>query len=469
MAEAVTVTQGFTFALDPTPAQERALRSHCGGQKFAYNWAIGTVKANLDQRAAERSYGIPDQGLTPSLPWNAYALRKQWNNVKDVVASWWGENSKEAYASGIANAVAALSNFAASRAGRRKGERMGFPRFKNRRSRPSCHFSTGAMRLTADRRGVVLPRLGSIRTHERTGKLARHVERGTGVIKSATVSLRRGRWFVALTCQIERRPRPVEYPGRVVGVDLGVSALAVLSTGETVANPRHLEAAQARLRRQSRTVARRAGPDGKTGRAASKRWQAANAKRNRTYHRVANLREDGLHKVTSWLSTRYGTIVIEDLNVAGMLGLGRGLARGLGDAAMGEMRRQLTYKTDWSSADLAVADRWFPSSKTCSACGVVKAKLPLRVRVFTCASCGLEVDRDLNAAINLAKLADGVLGSTGSGLGTDAGDGVNGRGDRVRPVATLAVVAEASTLRRFRASDEDLPPREGRDRHTASN
>lgn len=460
--------QGFTFALDPTARQEQALRSHCGAQKFAYNWVVGKVRANLEQREAERSYGIPEEQLVEYVPWNAYDLRKQWNQVKPVVAPWWAENSKEAYASGIANATTALQNFAASKAGTRKGKRVGFPRFKNRRSTPSCHFSTGPMRLTPDRRGVVLPKLGVIRTHENTRKLARHFERGTGAIKSATVAFRRGRWFVSLTCEITRATRPVAHPGEAVGVDLGVRTLAVLSTGEAIANPKHLEAAQAKLRRQARTVSRRQGPDRRTGQTASKRWQRANAQRNRTHYRVADLREDALQKVTSWLSTQYGSIVVEDLNVAGMLRRGGGLARGLGDASMGSFRRLLACKTNWSDAELTVADRWFPSSKTCSACGVVKAKLPLRVRVFACGSCGMRIDRDLNAAINLAHLVGRTtesMDSTGSGPETGADFvGANGRGDRVRPAPALAVVAETSTLRRYRASDKDLPPRKSWDR-----
>jgi putative transposase len=315
---------------------------------------------------------------------------------------------------------------------------------------------------------VVLPRLGAIRTHESTRKLARHLERGTAAIKSATVSFRRGRWFVSLTCEITRALRPVECPGSTVGIDLGVKTLAVLSTGEAIANPKPLDTAQVKLRRQSRTVSRRRGPDRRTGQTASKRWQRANARRGRAHHRVANLREDALHKVTSWLSTRYGTIVVEDLNVAGMLRRGGGLARGLGDASMGTFRRLLTYKTGWSEATLSVADRWYPSSKTCSACGAVKAKLPLRVRVFACEACGLRIDRDLNAAINLAQLVERAtecVDSTGSGPETGASDpGANGRRDRVSPAPALAVVAEASTLRRYRASGKDLPPHKSRER-----
>ena len=105
-----TVVQAYRFALDPTPAQEAKLRSHCGGQRYAFNWGLARVKANLDQRAAEMTYDIPGDQLTPSLSWSAYSLRKDWNQAKYEAASWWGENSKEAYSSGLANLAAALTN-----------------------------------------------------------------------------------------------------------------------------------------------------------------------------------------------------------------------------------------------------------------------------------------------------------------------------------------------------------------------
>ena len=141
---------------------------------------------------------------------------------------------------------------------------------------------------------------------------------------------------------------------------------------------------------------------------------------------MADLRRDGLHKLTTSLAREYGTIVVEDLNVAGMI-RNRRLARAVSDAGFGEIRRQLAYKTSWNGGRLVVADRWFPSSKTCSSCGAVKAKLPLRVRTYVCEACGLVMDRDANAARNLASLVERTV--AGSGPET-----VNGRGaDRKTP------------------------------------
>ncbi|WP_220448434.1 RNA-guided endonuclease TnpB family protein, partial [Nonomuraea diastatica] len=179
-----------------------------------------------------------------------------------------------------------------------------------------------------------------------------------------------------------------------------------------VPNPRHLNSAARKLRRLSRTVSRRQGPDRRTGRPPSKRWQRADAARNRAHHRVAALRRDGIHQLTTRLARTYGTIVVEDLNLAGMV-RNRRLARAIGDAGFGEIRRQLTYKTGWHGGRHVVADRWFPSSKTCPSCGAVKAKLPLRARRFVCQDCGLSIDRDHNAAINLASLVKQTVAGSG--------------------------------------------------------
>lgn len=395
--------QAYRFALDPAPLQAERLRSHCGAQRFAFNWGLARVKANLDQRNAEKSYGIATEGLTPSLSWSAYRFRKDWNASKHGAAPWWAENSKEAYSSGLANLAAALKNWDASRKGKRRGPKVGFPRFKGKRAGLSCRFTTGSFGLADDRRHVQLPRLGLVRTHESTRKLARHVERGTARIRSATVSYRAGRWFVSFSVEIERNDSPPTRPESVVGVDLGVSSLAVLSTGEVIQNPRHLEVVQRELRRLQRQAARRIGPDQRTRQKPSNRWRDTQARILRLQTKVANARQDGLHKLSAWLVRTHGVVVLEELNVSGMV-KNRRLARHIAGVGMGELRRQIEYKAAWAGVHVHIADRWYPSSKTCSDCGAVKAKLPLRVRVFHCEHCGLMADRDLNAARNLAGL-----------------------------------------------------------------
>ncbi|GGM57921.1 transposase [Micromonospora sonchi] len=431
--------QAYRFALDLTPVQERAVLAHAGAARVAYNWALARVKAVMDQRAAERTYGVSEELLTASLSWSLPALRRSWNAAKDGVAPWWRECSKEAFNTGLDALARALKNWSDCRSGKRAGRAMGFPRFRSRRrSVPSVRFTTGTMRVEADRKHVVLPRLGRLKLHESARKLARRLDNGTARIMSATVRRDGGRWQVAFCVEVDRADRTPGCPGSVVGVDVGVTHLAVLSTGELVDNPRHLAAAQTRLRRLGRALSRKTGPDRRTGQRPSQRWARASARLGRAHARVSNLRRDGLHKLTTRLARTHGTVVVEDLNVAGMLRNPR-LARHITDAGFGELRRQLAYKTAWNGGRLIVADRWYPSSKTCSGCGAVKAKLPLSERTYTCTTCGIILDRDLNAARNLAALATG-MDTAGSGP-------VTGRGaDRkTRPGGLVATKRQPGT------------------------
>jgi IS605 OrfB family transposase len=413
------VTQAYRYALDPTPRRQRALASQCGAARYAYNWALDLVKQRLDQRAA---------GLEVEVPWTLPALRREWNRAKDQVAPWWRENSKEAYNSGLDALARGLKNWADSKHGRRNGRKVGFPQRKTRhRARPSCRFTTGPIRVDPDRHHVVLPRVGWIKTHESTHKLARRLEAGSARILAATISRTGDRWFVSFTVEVQRRIPEPRVGGDVVGVDVGVRHLAVLSTGQTIANPRPLDRAQQRLRRLNREMARRCGPRAPDGgrRTPSSHWQQTRRRLARTYASVVNLRRDSLHKLTTELATSHDTIVVERLNVAGMV-RNRRLAKAIADVGFGELRRQLIYKTAWAGTRLVQADTFYPSSKTCSACGTVKAKLPLSARVFHCEACGLRIDRDLNAACNLAALVTEVV--AGSGPETQ-----NARGGDARP------------------------------------
>jgi putative transposase len=338
---------------------------------------------------------------------------------------------------------------------------MGFPRFKAKRNAvPSCRFTTGTIRLEEDQRHVTLPVLGTIRTHEPAGKLARRLADGTAAVRSATVRREAGRWFVSFTTEVERIGRVPARPDAVIGVDLGITTLAMLSDGTTAANPRHFDGARRKLARASRTVSRRTGPDRRTGQLASNRWKRANAQRARIHHRLANLRRDASHKLTTSLARAYGTIVIEDLNVAGMV-KNRHLARAISDAGFGEIRRQLGYKTQWHGGTLAVADRWYPSSKTCSGCQAVKPKLPLRVRTFECEHCGLVTGRDLNAAINLAALVERHVAGSGpetrNGRGADRKTRPSPAGGRETstPHRTLPRPGKTGTSARQRADHRE--------------
>ncbi len=215
-------------------------------------------------------------------------------------------------------------------------------------------------------------------------------------------------------------------PDQGVGVDIGVSVLAVLSTGERVPNPGHLSRYQRRIARRQRELSRRRGPV--QGRKPSKRWAGTSARLARLHGRAARARADGLHKLTTRLAKSCPVVVVEDLNVAGMTASAKGsghwrgkagLNRAILDVAPGELRRQLGYKCSWYGSALLVAGRWYPSSTTCSGCGGRKPSLPLAERMFRCENqaCGLVIDRDLNAALNLAALARTVVvtGTASSG------------------------------------------------------
>ena len=397
--------QAYRFTLDLTPGQERDVLAHAGAARVAHNWALARVKAVMGQRAAERSYGVAEDLLTPSMSWSLAGLRKVWNAAKPWAAPWWGEVSKEAFNTGLDALARGLKNWADSRTGKSAGRPVGFPRFTSRRrTTPSVRFTTGAIRVEPDRMHVVLPRLGRLKLHESARKLARRLDNGTARIMSATVRRDGGRWHVSFTVEIERAERAPALPGSTVGVDVGIKHLAVLSTGELVPNPRHLVSAQQRMRCLGRALSRKSGPDRRTGRRPSKRWERAAARLGRAHARVANLRRDGLHKLTTRLAREHDTVVVEDLNVTGMLA-NRKLARHIADAGFAEIRRQLAYKTTWNGGRLLIADRWYPSSKTCSGCGAVKTKLALSEREYECEACGLVIDRDRNAALNLAALA----------------------------------------------------------------
>jgi IS605 OrfB family transposase len=389
-----TVLQAYRFALDPTPRQRRALASHCGAARYAHNWGLELVKARLDQRLTDPS---------AVLPWSSYDLQREWNRAKREVAPWWPENSKEAYKSGLDALARALRNFSDSKAGRRKGRRMGFPRPKRKgRCQDACRFTTGSIKVLADRKHVQLPRIGVLKTHESTRKLARRLEQGTARILAATISRAADRWFVSFTVEVQRTIPATNGKQNVVGVDVGVRHLAVLSTGQTIANPRALEGSLRKLRRLNRQLARCT--------AGSRRRNRTRRQLARVYARASNIRRDAMHKLTTGLATRHGTVVVEQLNVAGMV-RNRRLARVLSDIGMAELRRQLGYKTGWYGSKLMVVDRFYPSSKTCSGCGWVKAKLTLAQRTFTCEICGLIMDRDLNAARNLVELVQSVAQS----------------------------------------------------------
>ena len=381
------VTQAYRFALAPSPVQEQLLRSHAGAARFAWNW--GLAKCGERHRVEGKWYSGPE-------------LHRLWNTEKkaDPALAWWRENSKCAYQEAFRDLDRALRGFVKSKRGERKGRRLGFPQFKKRgKCRDSFRFSTGAIRCAG--RTVTLPRLGTVKTHESTRKLARRLGAGTARILSATVSRTAQRWFVSFTAEVERSiPDHHAQPGSAIGIDLGVKTLLTGTDDRgnvvIIPGPRPLSTALRKLRRASRTHSRK--------QPGSANRRKAAARLARIHAKVRNVRADSLHKATSMLAARYQTVVAEDLNVAGMA-RNRRLARVVSDQGFGQARRMLGYKTAWNGGTLVLANRFYPSSKICSVCGTVKTKLSLSERTYLCWACGLVIGRDVNAARNLLNLA----------------------------------------------------------------
>ena len=375
MFEAVRV------ALDPSPVQERLLLSHTGAARFAFNAGLAHVKAGIEA------------GEKPE--WSFYSLRKWWNANKDTLAVgedgviWWAENSKEAYSSGIEALAKGLSNWVKSRKGARKGRRVGFPRFKAKdKAVPKFTYRTGSFGLVQeDPKALKLPRIGRVHCMENVAERV-----GDARVLRMTVSRRAGRWYASLT--VERDDKPVTKPpkGGAVGIDLGIKTLATLSDGTIIENPRYLRKSERKLKKAQKALSRKVK--------GSHRRAKARVKVARLHAHVANCRADAINKATTMIARIYSTVCIEDLNAAGMVKNHR-LAKAVSDASFAEFHRQLEHKTARSGATLHVVDRWYPSSKTCSKCGAVKAKLSLSERTYRCDGCGLTMDRDLNAAINI--------------------------------------------------------------------
>lgn len=426
-------TRGVVFTLDPTPAQERLLRSYAGSARFAYNWAIGRIAADLGQRRTEREAGVAEEELTPALSWYAYSQSCAWNEAKDEAAPWWREVSMHAFRSGTSAAAAALKNFADSKHGSRAGRRVGFPRLKSRRrTTPSVSFveiNHQLSWLNPDRHHVrlMLPQstpdrdvyrrrehLAWIHTTQSTRRLYTLVEAGRASIQKVTISYRGGRWQAAFSVRYPStlQPRCVSEMARtrLLGIDAGLRHLATLSrpipgiSGPEghVENPNVLGNELVRLRKLDRAIAR--------CERGSKNRARLVKRRARLHGTIAKTRALELHRLTNEVVHRFGVIGIEDLNVAGMSARRGRLGRAVADASLSELRRQLAYKTADRGTKLVVVDRFYPSSKTCSSCGSVKAKLDRSARVFDCTDCGVVIDRDVNAARNIAEEVLRLLG-----------------------------------------------------------
>src|SRR6266516_1192848 len=375
------VVRGYKTELDLNDEQRTACMKHAGASRFAYNWGLA--------RSQEVYHAI---GKRPT----ALDLHKQLNALKPSDYPWMYEVSKCAPQEALRDLEQAYKNFfrrvELKKQGLWKGK-LGFPKFKKRSKAIGSFRLTGSIKVFSD--AVQLPRLGRLRLH------VHDFIPTDGKILSATVSEQAGRWFVSVQMEVEQE-KPTPTATSAIGVDLGIKTLATLSDGKWKANPRALKHAQKRLKRLERQKARR-----KLG---GKNRKKTCKKLAKQHARVANIRKDAAHKLTTSLCKNHALVGIEDLHVKGMLANHK-LAQAVSDSNFGEIRRQLEYKSSWHSVHLVVVDRWFPSSKMCSACGWIDEDQDLSDRTFICHECGLVLDRDLNAAINILNEA---LRTTGS-------------------------------------------------------
>ncbi len=377
------VRQAYRYELKPNRVQQTLLTKHAGVARFAYNWGLAKRLTRYQTNTGKSRYT------------NAIGQHRVLNRLKKTEFPWMYEVSKCAPQEALRDLDRAFQNFLR---GRKNRDKIGFPQFKKKGKCRDSFRLTGTVRLVPDKKKIQLPRLGKLRLKE--------YPRLQGRILSATVRRETDRWFVSLTVERER-PEPVCLSGDSLGVDVGLTTLVTFSDGTKIPNPRPLQQKLRKLRRLSKAVSRK--------HQGSKNRQKAVLRLSKLHWRIKNLRQDTLHKVTTSLAKNHSQIVIEDLHIKG-LQQNRHLARTISDVGWGEFRRQLTYKTQWYGSKLVIAPRFYPSSKKCSnpVCNHVKTELSLSDRVYHCEKCGLELDRDLNAARNLVHLIyDGsVAGSS---------------------------------------------------------
>jgi len=356
---------GFKTELKVNNVQRTQLAKHCGVARHAWNWGLALTKSILDHNAANPIAKIKFPSAIDLHKW-LVALVKPEN-------LWYYEVSKCA----PQYALRQLSE--AWKQAFKKAKKP--PKFKKKGCSDS--FTVDGALAIASRR-VKIPNIGWIKTHELLPTNQKP--------KSFTISRSADRWFISWKIEVE----PIDKPKAisVVGVDLGIKTLATLSTGkafEGAKSYKKYEKKLSRLQWLNRNKER-----------GSNNWRKTQIKIARLHRRIANIRKDALHKITTYLAKNHGKIGIENLNVSGMLANHK-LAKAVGDMSFFMFRQQLEYKCQLYGSELIVVDRWFPSSKTCSNCGTKKETLLLSERMFHCSYCGFEVDRDLNASINLEK------------------------------------------------------------------
>jgi putative transposase len=352
--------------LYPTKSQELLLRKSCGVARYSYNWALAKWRE------------MYEAGEKPS----AYALIKIQNSIKREQMPFFLEVSKNAPQYAIHNLETGFKKFFKKQAR--------YPKFKKKGVLDSFVAIENRQEFNQKNHKIHIPRIGKIRCSENL--------RFEGKVNNVTVKRIADLWFAVINIEVPdstpalKRNQSGDNQA-IVGVDFGIKTMMVLSDGEVYENPKALKKTLKRLKRAQRSLSRK-----KKG---SKNRRKQQVRLARMHYRVSNIRRNATHQATAQIIQKYNKITIEDLNVSGMA-KNRKLAQAVSDVSFAEIRRQLTYKALWSGKEIVIADRFFASSKICSGCGHKKKELKLSERIYKCENCGLEIDRDLNAAKNLA-------------------------------------------------------------------
>ena len=334
-----------------------------GTARFTYNWALNKWKEDYKN------------GIKQS----AYSLIKHINSIKREEFPWMMEVGKTCCQYPIHNVERAYKKM--------WKEKSGYPKFKKKGVKDSFVAVENILGFKQKNGKIWVPRLGWVKCHEDL--------RFEGKVNNVVIKKIAGMYFAIVNIESNEAPM-ISKNQAIIGVDLGIKELATCSDGTIFENPKALKNNLKGLKRLQRSVSRKVK--------WSNNRKKAIKKLSKKYYKVSCIRNNALHQATSYLSKNYGKIVIEDLNVKGM-SKNRKLSQAISDVGFGEFRRQLEYKSIWYGSEVIVADRFYPSSKICSCCGNKKEVLKLSERVYTCAACGVSIDRDLNASKNLAKLA----------------------------------------------------------------
>ena len=379
--------KGHTIELTPNNKQATYFAKACGVARLAYNWALAEWQ---NQYQADKVYrdncqknGIAIDRTKLNNP-SQFKLRKQLNFIKKTKFPFMFDVTKCSPQEAIIQLGKAFDNFFKGRAK--------YPQFRKKGINDKFSLTNDQFKIIG--KNIKIPNLGWVKLTENL--------RFNGKIMNATIFKKGMKWFVSIGVEINETPKPLPRTDKAIGIDLGITDLAVLSNGTKVQAPKPLKNKLKQLRRLSKQLSRK--------QKGSKNREKAKTKLSRLHYKISCIRKDFIHKLTTKLVKMYDVICIENLNVKGMV-KNRKLSRAISDLSFYEFKRQLIYKANQSRKTIKEVDRFYPSSTTCSNCGFIMAKadLALSIRNWQCPSCHTQHDRDVNASINILNNATKIL------------------------------------------------------------